>query len=99
MTEPAGYFPGGEIQWTGGANAGLNMEIKDFQNGQFTLVLPMPNTISVGDTNNAIAECDKTFPTCYNVFNNAVNFRGEPYVPGMDAMLTTASTATNLQPL
>jgi hypothetical protein len=26
-----------------------------------------------------------------------VNFRGEPYVPGMDKMLQTAATANDLQ--
>ncbi|MGI4775414.1 MAG: DUF2163 domain-containing protein [Janthinobacterium lividum] len=28
-----------------------------------------------------IAGCDKEFITCCNKFNNAVNFRGEPYIP------------------
>ena len=96
MTQASGYFTGGEVQWLTGANAGLNMEVKSFLNGQFTFVLPMPNGITVGDTFKAIAGCDKTFPTCYTNFNNAVNFRGEPYVPGMDTLLTTASTAATL---
>ena len=26
--------------------------------------------------------CDKNFITCCNKFNNAVNFRGEPFIPG-----------------
>ena len=96
MTQAAGYFSGGEVQWTSGANNGLRMEVKTFQNGQFTFVLPMPNAITAGDTFKAIAGCDKTFPTCYTNFNNAINFRGEPYVPGMDAILTTSSTSSNL---
>ncbi|MDE5056044.1 phage BR0599 family protein [Wolbachia endosymbiont of Drosophila bicornuta] len=29
-----------------------------------------------------LAGCDKTFPTCRSKFNNTVNFRGEPYIPG-----------------
>jgi uncharacterized phage protein (TIGR02218 family) len=73
------------------------MEIKEFSNKQFTLVLPMPNNVAVGDTFNARAGCDKTISTCIAKFNNAVNFRGEPYVPGMDKMLATAATANDLQ--
>ena len=97
MTQAAGYFSGGEVVWLTGANAGRRMEIKEFSNKQFTLVLPMPNNVAVGDTFNAIAGCDKTIGTCVAKFNNAVNFRGEPYVPGMDKMLATAATANDLQ--
>lgn len=97
MTQAAGYFSGGEVQWLTGANAGRRMEVKEFSNKQFTLVLPMPNAITAGDTFNAIAGCDKTFTTCYSKFSNAVNFRGEPSVPGMDKMLSTAATSNDLQ--
>ncbi len=92
MMQAAGYFSGGEIQFLTGANAGRLMEIKEFANKQFTLVLPMPNNIAIGDSFNAIAGCDKTIGTCAGKFANAVNFRGEPYVPGMDKMLATAAT-------
>ena len=97
MTQAAGYFSGGEVVWLTGANAGRRMEIKEFSNKQFTLALPMPNNVAVSDTFNAIAGCDKTISTCIAKFNNAVNFRGEPYVPGMDKMLATAATANDLQ--
>lgn len=97
MTQAAGYFSSGEIVWLTGANAGRHMEIKEFSNTQFTLVLPMPNAVTVGDTFNAIAGCDKTFNTCFSKFSNAVNFRGEPYVPGMDKVLSTVATANDLQ--
>ena len=72
------------------------MEVKAFLGGQFTFVLPMPNAIAVGDTFKAIAGCDKTFSTCYTNFNNALNFRGEPYVPGMDKLLSTSSTTNTM---
>jgi len=97
MTQAAGYFSGGEVQWLTGANAGRRMEVKEFANKQFVLALPMPNAIAATDTFKAIAGCDKTFNSCYSKFTNAVNFRGEPYVPGMDKMLSTAATANDLQ--
>lgn len=97
MTQAAGYFSGGEVQWLTGANAGRRMEVKEFANKQFTLVLPMPNAITPSDTFKAIAGCDKTFFSCHARFANAANFRGEPYVPGMDKILSTAATANDLQ--
>lgn len=93
MTQAAGYFSSGEIRWLTGANAGRRMEIKEFSNKQFTLALPMPNSVAAGDTFNAIAGCDKTFNSCFSKFGNAVNFRGEPYVPGMDKILATSATS------
>lgn len=97
LTQAAGYFSGGEVAWLTGANAGRRMEIKEFSNKQITLVLPMPNNVAVSDTFNAIAGCDKTFNTCFSKFSNAVNFRGEPHVPGIDKILATAATANDLQ--
>jgi uncharacterized phage protein (TIGR02218 family) len=96
MLQAAGYFSSGEVEWLTGANAGRKMEIKEFAAGQFNLVLPMPNNIAVGDTFNAVAGCDKTFNTCYSKFNNAVNFRGEPHVPGNDKMLATSATSNDI---
>jgi uncharacterized phage protein (TIGR02218 family) len=56
------------------------------------LVLPMPYSIASGDTYNLIKGCDKTLITCAERFDNIVNFRGEPSVPGLDRMLETAGT-------
>jgi len=30
--------------------------------------------------------CDKRFATCVSRFDNAVNFRGEPHLPGNDLL-------------
>jgi uncharacterized phage protein (TIGR02218 family) len=97
FTQAAGYFTAGEVEWLTGANAGRRMEIKEFSNKQFVLVLPMPSNITVGDTFKAVAGCDKAFSTCYGKFSNATNFRGEPHIPGMDKLLATAATANDLQ--
>lgn len=37
-------------------------------------------------------ECDKRFSTCCNIFRNSLNFRGEPFVPGIDEINKTAGT-------
>lgn len=78
-----GYFIGGEVTWSTGANAGLTMEVKtSLATGAVTLFLPMPYDIAAGDTFSAVTGCDKTIATCVAKFANAVNFRGEPYLPG-----------------
>lgn len=92
-TEDSGYFTMGKITFASGNNNGLSMEVKDFSgNGIITLVFPMPYAVQVGDTYSMQAGCDKNFNTCIAQFDNAVNFRGEPHVPGIDAMLKTAGT-------
>lgn len=91
--QAAGYFTAGEIEWLSGDNGGRRMEVKEFFDKQFTLALPMAKNIKEGDKFKAIAGCDKSFTACCNKFNNAVNFRGEPYVPGMDKVLATAATS------
>ena len=84
----------GVITFTSGANNGISMEIQaqfhaheiDFgPNSQdiFTS-MPFPNDIEVGDTFTVIAGCDKRPITCRTTFDNIVNFRGEPFVPGSD---------------
>lgn len=92
LTQAAGFFTEGFIEWTSGNNNGLKKEIKEFANKQVVLAEPMPFLIQASDTFNAIAGCDKTLSTCINTFNNVVNFRGEPHVPGTDAILKTAGT-------
>lgn len=87
-----GYFAYGKITFTSGANAGLSMEIRDFANGRFTLFLPLPNPVGVGDSYSVVAGCDKRLDTCISRFANAVNFRGEPHLPGNDKILETSAT-------
>jgi uncharacterized phage protein (TIGR02218 family) len=64
------------------------MEVKSFAGGSFTLSQLMPKTISVGDSYSVYAGCRKRFlEDCRDKFNNVVNYRGEPYVPGTDQIM------------
>lgn len=82
-----GYFTYGLVTWVTGANAGYSMDVRQFSPGTVTLALPMTYPITVGDTFTIVAGCDKTAATCKSRFANLLNFRGEPYVPGTDAIL------------
>jgi len=87
-TEEEGYWDGGLLTWTAGANAGLKMEVRSFASGVFELFLPMPCDIAIGDGYAVQPGCDKSFSTCCSKYNNAANFRGEPHVPGTDSVLS-----------
>lgn len=82
------YFRFGLITWLTGDNAGRRMEVKAYNSGVFELQLPMASTIAVGDTFEAIAGCDKTFETCVATFDNVVNFRGFPHIPGVAKVIS-----------
>ena len=87
-----GWFTAGKLSFTSGANAGLAMEVKIHANNAgvvaFTLWQAMAQPIAVGDTFTITAGCDKRFATCFNRFNNAVNFRGFPHIPGNDFVIS-----------
>ena len=90
----AGLYDLGTIEWTSGANNGSKMEILKQENYDATddLVLlseALPYDIQVGDTFTALQGCDKRPVTCSTKFNNILNFRGEPFVPGPDFISDT----------
>ncbi len=81
---PTSYFDYGTITFTSSANAGASCEIMHYQDGIFILFLPPAFQPAVGDTITALPGCDGNLSTCINVFDNVLNFRGEPYIPGND---------------
>lgn len=82
----SGWWAGGKLTWTSGANAGLSMEVKSNTSGSLVLALPMPYAVGAGDSYTLTAGCDKTIGTC-GEFGNIVNFRGEPYLRGNDVLV------------
>jgi uncharacterized phage protein (TIGR02218 family) len=93
--EAGGTYNCGKITFTSGANNGISMEIKEFMaGGKFTLMLAMPYNLAIGDNYSLTQGCDKTLAICANLYNNVINFRGEPHISGIDKMLETAGTRT-----
>lgn len=93
-SRPAGYFDGGLLTWTGGANLGAAQEVKTVASGTVTLYLPSGEDIAGPDTFNIQAGCDKTTATCYGTFNNIVNNRSYPFIPGADKVNRTPNART-----
>jgi uncharacterized phage protein (TIGR02218 family) len=88
-----GWFSLGRLLWTGGANAGLAIEIKEHRliagHARLTLWQAMPEAIAIGDAFTVTAGCDKSFATCRARFANTDNFRGFPQIPGNDFLLAS----------
>jgi uncharacterized phage protein (TIGR02218 family) len=86
---PSGWFDGGVLTWTNGQNAGAATEVRgwDAAAGRISLYLPPGYAAEVGHTFNVSPGCDKRLATCRDKFGNVLNFRGEPYVPGLDAAM------------
>ncbi len=91
-----GWFTAGRLAFTSGANAGLAMEVKthrvDLSGVSIELWQVMPEPIAEGDTFMVTAGCDKRFATCRDRFDNTVNFRGFPHVPGNDFIVSVPVT-------
>jgi len=87
-------FRFGKLTWLTGLNTGFSMEVKKYDPGTDTvfLFLSMPYVIQVGDTYHMQFGCthDLSPTTGCKFYDNVVNFRGEPYVPGPDRVLNVA---------
>jgi uncharacterized phage protein (TIGR02218 family) len=88
------WFTRGKLVWSAGANEGLAVEIKAHRNEGGVISLSLwqtpPNPLAIGDTFSVTAGCDKRFETCCAKFENALNFRGFPHLPGNDFIVSYA---------
>ena len=91
---PAGWFTGGRLAWTGGANAGFAADVRadalDGPSTRIELWQEPPRPAADGDHFTLTAGCDKRFATCRAKFANVANFQGFPHMPGNDFVLRNA---------
>jgi|SRR5665213_1556680 len=93
----SGFYNGGLLTWTSGNNTGAAIEVKSHAlqvNGSVAWIElweSMPADIQANDDFSIRVGCDKTIGTCLAKFNNVVNFRGFPRMPGPDIALQFAS--------
>ncbi len=77
------FFDDGKITFTSGALSGLSFQVAKWVQATktMTLVFPLPVLPSAGDGFNLFQGCTKQLAFCQDVFDNVVNFRGEPHIP------------------
>ncbi len=89
------FFTGGSLLFTSGANVGTRVEIQAQAGTTTSTVLTlwqaMALPIQIGDAVSLRAGCDKSFKSCRDRFQNAINFRGFPHMPGNDFVILSVS--------
>lgn len=75
---------GGSLRWFDGPYAGQSMEITSVQGDAVTLGAPLDHIPPEGARVLLREGCDRTLATCAGRFGNAINFQGEPHLPGND---------------
>ena len=78
-------FRYGVVRFLTGEGCGLDRQIA-WSDGVQLGVSSLPPAVAPGDRLALRAGCDRRLVTCQDRFANALNFRGEPFVPGFDAM-------------
>ena len=87
IKEQDNYFKHGKIKFLSGRNEDLEVEIFAQIGDKITLICEPPYKLSVGDDYQMTPGCGGSIETCISKFNNAVNFRGEPYLQRVNKYL------------
>jgi uncharacterized phage protein (TIGR02218 family) len=77
-------FVGGTLAWFDGPHAGISMEIIGLADTALVLGMPIESALPTGLRVTLREGCDRTLQTCASRFGNALNFQGEPFLPGND---------------
>lgn len=81
LPQAAGWFDLGAVVFTTGANAGVKRTVRTHTSGQIVAMQPWPAPVAVGDAFEIYRGCDLTLETCKSRYNNALYFRGMPFIP------------------
>lgn len=89
------WFTRGHMTWASGPNAARHLPIKRHRAlspyGRIDVWHVPKFVISAGEQVFLKPGCDKQLATCRDKFNNVLNFRGLPHMPGRDFVLSVAS--------
>jgi uncharacterized phage protein (TIGR02218 family) len=86
VTAVSDAFAYGHLRWLSGKNAGLSEQILASGTDHVLLADPPPFTVAPSTLALLTEGCNKTIATCSQRFGNAINFRGEPFLPGNDLL-------------
>lgn len=87
--EPDDYFTQGVLEFTTGENRLRRYNVSYFQENKITIDSIVDQNIQIGDKYKVIAGCNKSLHECINKFSNALNFRGEPFIPSRHKLVAT----------
>jgi uncharacterized phage protein (TIGR02218 family) len=79
-------FESGEVRWLDGPHGGLTMAVIAADAAGLVLDAALDPALSAGTRALLREGCDHTLATCAARFANAVNFQGEPFLPGNDLL-------------
>ncbi len=88
-----GWFEYGSATFNSGNNAGVEIEVRAQIGDRVFLYVGPQLEMQVGDTLTMLPGCSKQIAICNSKFNNVLNFRGEPYVPGTEQILLPGRNA------
>jgi len=81
-----GGWTGGRLRWFGGGNGGLETAVAASAGERVVLAAAPAFAVEAGTLVEMEEGCDKSIATCAARFGNAANFRGEPFLPGIDLL-------------
>lgn len=76
----------GHLRWLDGPHAGLAMEVIAADASGLVVDVELDPVLAAGTRARLREGCDHTVQTCQARFGNAVNFQGEPFLPGNDLL-------------
>lgn len=88
---PLALLAGGSLRWLDGPYAGQTMGMIAPGAAGMVLDVPLDRAIPSGASALAREGCDRTLETCRTRFGNAINYQGEPFLPGNDQLARYAS--------
>lgn len=78
LTQAAGYFNYGTVEFTSGLNTGVSRSVKNFSSGVVQLNGPFPQAIATGDAFTITPGCSKNYATNSQQFNGSVQNGSTP---------------------
>ncbi len=83
----AGWFENGLLRWPDGSQSLIKLDEIRGPARVLGLFEAIKTPVAAGSTVQVVAGCDKSAAGCAGRFDNLVNFRGFPHIPGEDRVL------------
>ena len=90
---PPELLVAGSVRWLDGPQAGIALDVMAADGAALLVDGALASDLAPGTRALVREGCDHTLATCAGRFGNAVNFRGEPFLPGNDLLTRYPSPA------